>query len=72
MRFPKSPVIAIDVAAESSAVIDIAIRLIRSNGAHAAAAFLEAYGFGFALIVRVLSEPSRRRREQRDLEHTWR
>jgi hypothetical protein len=41
--------------------IDIAIELLAARGRRAAATFLKASGARFTVIVRVLSEPGRRR-----------
>jgi len=44
-----------------SAVVDQALDLAEHRGVRAAAAFLTQYGADFALICRVLQEPTRRR-----------
>jgi hypothetical protein len=48
--------------AEMARLVEIALEIQISYGAHAAANFLTAYGAGFRLTVRVLSEPRRRRK----------
>lgn len=44
-----------------AALIDLAIELLAARGRRAAARFLDASGASFAIIVRVLAEPARRR-----------
>jgi hypothetical protein len=44
-----------------SADIELALALAETAGVHAAAKFLTKRGAGFALICRVLAEPTRRR-----------
>lgn len=47
-----------------SAVVDQALDLAEQKGVRTAAAFLTQYGADFALICRVLQEPTRRRVQQ--------
>jgi hypothetical protein len=44
-----------------AAVVDQALAVSIEHGARAAARFLMSHGAGFALTVRVLAEPERRR-----------
>jgi hypothetical protein len=46
---------------QMAVIVDIAVELLAARGRRAAATFLDASGASFAIVVRVLSEPSRRR-----------
>jgi hypothetical protein len=50
---------------QMAAIINIAVELLAARGPRAAAAFLEASSAKFAIIAKVLAEPSRRRQPLR-------